>query len=257
MFTNYIDIEKIRNVFEKDLVKLNIKLPTIIQPWGKITNDQGWEVIYSLGNDIEGKPCFSYATHHRMTGSCYSYIYSDGTTDSYDFGEYDSEMIRLCGAGDNWEFNDCCDIMPNENKPLLLFWENSSPFSQWHKCSFRAYGIQFCAAEQYMMYMKAILHKDNKIAQKIIATKDVRKQKELGRQVKNFNNRLWFANCRRIVYEANKYKFLQNEDLKQELLNTGNSYLVETSPNDKIWALAFLLQILNHKTLLYGKEQIG
>ena len=79
-----------------------------------------------------------------------------------------------------------------------------------HKSDFRALGIGFNSAEQYMMFQKAILFNDYETAEKILDTGNVRTQKELGRQVKGFDNGLWAVNCRRIVYEANKYKFAQN-----------------------------------------------
>ena len=34
-------------------------------------------------------------------------------------------------------------------------------------------------------------------------------------------------------------KFSQNEDLKQQLLETNNSILIEASPYDKIWGIGF------------------
>lgn len=51
------------------------------------------------------------------------------------------------------------------------------------------------------------------------------------------NNGLWAVNCRRIVYEANKYKFSQNRQLLDELLATRGTTLVEASPYDTIWGI--------------------
>ena len=98
-------------------------------------------------------------------------------------------------------------------------------------------GIGFNSAEQYMMFQKAILFNDYETAEKILDTGNVRTQKELGRQVKGFDNGLWAVNCRRIVYEANKYKFAQNRQLLDELLATRGTTLVEASPYDTIWGI--------------------
>ncbi|MFN7120174.1 MAG: NADAR family protein [Saprospiraceae bacterium] len=79
--------------------------------------------------------------------------------------------------------------------------------------------------------------RNSNIANKILETKSPRKQKELGRQVNNFNDLIWKENCIRIVYEANKLKFLQNENLLMPLLNTSGKVLVEASPYDTIWGI--------------------
>lgn len=65
-----------------------------------------------------------------------------------------------------------------------FFYETKHPFSQWHKSRFIVNDIEFNSAEQYMMYSKAVLFGDNEIAESILNTNDVRKQKQLGREVK-------------------------------------------------------------------------
>lgn len=226
-------LDNIRSQFECDFKKLNIQLPVNLQTWGKLCDDSGFGVIYSLGVDLNNIPYLNYASHHRMAGSSTVCLLESGDSDAFDFDQKEDAMMRLCGVADNWEYNDI--VKPQE--PFHHFWENSSPFSQWHKCSFRALGLRFNSAEQYMMLMKALLHNDLESAEKIMATSDVRKQKEFGRQVRNFDDKLWFANCRRLVYEANKYKFTQNPQLLNKLLDTDNQYLVEASPYDTIWGI--------------------
>ena len=41
----------------------------------------------------------------------------------------------------------------------------------------------------------------------------------------------------KLVYTGNKYKFTQNKELKEILLATRGTTLVEASPNDKIWGI--------------------
>lgn len=41
----------------------------------------------------------------------------------------------------------------------------------------------------------------------------------------------------RIVVEGSILKFEQNKELKQKLMDTGESVLVEASPRDKIWGI--------------------
>lgn len=39
------------------------------------------------------------------------------------------------------------------------------------------------------------------------------------------------------MIRGNREKFLQNDDLKQFLLSTGDKVLVEASPTDRIWGI--------------------
>jgi len=59
----------------------------------------------------------------------------------------------------------------------------------------------------------------------------------LGRQVKNYDDKLWLANRYEIVKQGNYHKFSQNKDLKTFLINTKDRVLVEASPVDPIWGI--------------------
>lgn len=125
-------------------------------------------------------------------------------------------------------------------------------FSQWRYSKFVEEGIEYNSGEQYMMYKKAILMNDQETAGEIMAIQiynpklkneskvnfsKIAKIKELGRQVKNFNEELWNKQKFEIVKKGNLLKFSQNEDLKQILLNTNNKVLIEGSCYDKIWGI--------------------
>ena len=166
---------------------------------------------------------------------------------------YISPIIKL--------YND--KILVNEN--YTFFWETKSPFSQWYKSNFHAttlliegisYGNEiyktkrqeilgdfpfevqeYSSAEQFMMYHKAMVFLDRETAKKIMSTNNVRTIKELGRQVSDFHLETWKYFRSKIVYEGNKAKFSQNKELKQALLDTVNTTLVESAPNDKIWGI--------------------
>jgi hypothetical protein len=110
------------------------------------------------------------------------------------------------------------------------------PFSQWYHSPFRADGNQFCTAEQYMMVKKACLFHDEETAQKIMATSSPRKQKALGRTVKNFDLKVWEQARYDIVLRGNEAKFRQNPDLYSQLMATKGT-LVEASREDSIWGI--------------------
>jgi len=116
-----------------------------------------------------------------------------------------------------------------------FFW--NGPFSQWYKSEFTEDGKKFCTAEQYMMYRKAMLMGDPNTAARIMQTNNPKVQKMLGREIQGFNSQLWDENKEQIVYEGNMLKFTQNPELKEILMDTGESIIVEASPVDSIWGI--------------------
>ena len=118
---------------------------------------------------------------------------------------------------------------------FTFFWRG--PFSQWHKSKFFVNGIEYATAEQFMMAEKARLFGDEDICRQILETNNPKKQKALGRKVKDFNPILWDKHKFSIVYLGNYEKFTQSVELKNTLLNTGDTTLVEASPLDKIWGI--------------------
>lgn len=122
-----------------------------------------------------------------------------------------------------------------EKEEFAFFWGGS--FSQWAKSKFVIDGVEFNTCEQYMMYKKALMFHDYDAAKKIMATSNPKEQKAIGRRVKGFNREHWETYCREIVYDANVAKFTQNEDMREELMATGNKEFCEASPMDKIWGV--------------------
>ena len=115
---------------------------------------------------------------------------------------------------------------------------NKGCFSQWWPCAFKVYEETYNSAEQFMMASKARLFNDEETFQKIMEATEPNTCKYLGRQVKGFDSKEWDRVCYNIVLLGNYNKFTQNEDLKKELLATGDKILVEASPYDHIWGIA-------------------
>ena len=111
-------------------------------------------------------------------------------------------------------------------------------FSNFYPVTFKDdNGNIYYNSEQYFMKKKQERFDPNNInlANKIMSSKNPYDIKCLGRQVKNFNEKIW-NECRYdIMKEALFLKFSQNKDICKILLNTGNSYLVENSPTDYVW----------------------
>lgn len=110
-------------------------------------------------------------------------------------------------------------------------------FSQWWESPFVVEGITYSTAEHWMMAQKAILFKDDAVFNKILKSKSAAEAKKLGREVRNYNDEVWLANRYEIVRQGNFYKFSQNPDLKEFLINTNERVLVEASSVDAIWGV--------------------
>lgn len=111
------------------------------------------------------------------------------------------------------------------------------PLSQWYHAEFEVDGLTYFTAEQYMMAGKARLFQDEGIFEQIMATRDPREQKQLGRKVRDFDVDTWNHASRNIVYDGNYAKFAQNPGLKEMLLSTRDTTLVEASPTDRLWGI--------------------
>ena len=137
-------------------------------------------------------------------------------------------------------------VEKGERVKYLLFWGHAlskdgsvtkSCFSQWWQSAFEVDGVRYATAEHWMMAQKAELFEDKDIIEKILNAKSPAQAKKLGRQVKNFDPKIWGDNCFDIVCEGNFHKFSQHDNLKEFLLDTKDRVLVEASPVDKIWGI--------------------
>lgn len=124
----------------------------------------------------------------------------------------------------------------------VFFW--SGVFSNWHPCEFKVetegQDITFFNSEQYFMYMKAKLFGDDEIAAEILHKGvDPKTAKDLGRKVKNYDDKVWNEKRYQVMVDACYLKFSQSETLKKKLLDKkfeGKGY-VEGSPVDKVWGI--------------------
>lgn len=138
------------------------------------------------------------------------------------------------------------EMQTDETIDYLFFWGHTPSkdgtitkacFSQWWQSPFEVDSIMYATAEHWMMAKKAKLFGDLGMIDKILNANSPFDAKKLGREVKNFDPKIWGENCFDIVCEGNYHKFSQHLPLKQFLLNTGNSVLVEASPRDRIWGI--------------------
>lgn len=242
------DYKEISIAFKKDNERWNLELPELKTDFGEFLLDGGFDYIFLKSYENGELKYIDFKTSHRMTTDGYIRYDRNGKYFEMDYeimksGNYNGlsfEDVELITRQSNIEFNYLhnkiieADFDYNEYE---FFWSNDSPFSQWHKTKFIFNDVEYTSAEQFMMAKKAELFEDNEIKEKILSTNNVRKQKQLGRQVSNFNEEIWNNSKIKIVYIANNLKFSQNEKLKSKLLETNGKYLVEASPNDAIWGI--------------------
>lgn len=114
--------------------------------------------------------------------------------------------------------------------------EENCMLSQWYQGRpILVNGRVFATAEQYMMAGKALLFHDLDSYQRIMATPDPRQCKALGRQVANFDQAVWDAALREILFTGNLLKLQSDLEVVDALLSTGNAVLIEASPYDDIY----------------------
>ena len=115
--------------------------------------------------------------------------------------------------------------------------EQNGYLSNWYCSAFTVDEITFSSMEQYMMYKKAILFQDYQTAEKILSTDDVAEIKALGRIVQHFDEEIWREKREKIVHKGVLQKFLQNPELAEKLLETGEQMIAECAVKDKIWGI--------------------
>jgi ribA/ribD-fused uncharacterized protein len=118
-----------------------------------------------------------------------------------------------------------------------FFYSNNDSFSNFYDSPFKYQGIQFLCSEQFFMYLKAKLFKDEIHAEKILKAITPNSMKINGRLVENFDPIIWDNWKKNIMYIAVREKVKQNEKIKQKLLKTAPDILVEASPRDTVWGV--------------------
>lgn len=139
---------------------------------------------------------------------------------------------------------------PNTPTDFVLFWKINQPygeFSNWYYSPFEINGVMYQTAEHYLMAEKARLMGDEETRQRILQTSSPERVKSLGREVTPFDENVWIDNRKRIMYEACYAKFNSSPKLKQTLLNTSNSIIVEASPFDRIWGIGLNAEHIDSK----------
>ena len=137
--------------------------------------------------------------------------------------------------------------------------EENGWFSNWYLADFTIDGGRFTSIEQYMMYRKAVVFRDEASMEKILGTTDPERVKELGKKVKNYNDTVWNGMRQIVVYRGLLEKFGQNQDLREKLLGTGDAILAECAVKDRVWGIGLSMEDPDrfHTALWRGKNLLG
>lgn len=124
----------------------------------------------------------------------------------------------------------------------IFFWGDWP--SNWYPCHFvvkeNGEELGFSSSEQYFMWKKAKTFGDEETAKKILKRgHNPRTAKALGREVRNYDNEIWDDLRYDVMVDANYYKYSQNKDLKEMLLDPEleGKHFCEASKYDTIWGI--------------------
>jgi ribA/ribD-fused uncharacterized protein len=123
------------------------------------------------------------------------------------------------------------------HRPLPSGEIGKSCLSQWWPAPFLIGDVRYPTAEHFMMAEKARLFGDEEVRAQILKAEGPKIAKQIGRQVRNFNESVWEEARSQIVVEGNYAKFSQNRELGVFLVSTGDQVLVEASPSDRVWGI--------------------
>ena len=153
-------------------------------------------------------------------------------------------------------------VLQEEGAAMICFHnpdEENGYLSNWFLSEFTVGGITFSSMEQYMMYEKAVLFKNQTTAEKILQTDDVAKIKAFGRTVQNFDDKVWAKEREGIVYNGVSEKFRQNPELAEKLEKTGEEIIAECAVKDRIWGIGLSMEDENRLCIdkWRGKNLLG
>ena len=110
-------------------------------------------------------------------------------------------------------------------------------FSNFTPSRFEVDDVAYNSGEQFFAASKARLFGDKAAVSKILRATHPDMIKQLGRQVKGFDETVWVRERESIMLTCVYYKFLQNPHMQQHLLGAGDKLLAEASPFDTVWGI--------------------
>jgi hypothetical protein len=127
------------------------------------------------------------------------------------------------------------NVASRSNEKCYAFFGRNNPLSNFHNSPIVEDGITFNCAEQLYQYKKCAYFDDKNTAELILAPTEPSKQKNLAKNIQQFDEDNWNKVASEAMHGVLIHKYKQNSDLRHFLLATGDKTIVEASPHDKIW----------------------
>lgn len=144
-------------------------------------------------------------------------------------------------------------------KDAIYFWMHNTSngeFSQWYPKPFEADGQLYPTAEHYMMCAKARLFGDAESEEKIRQEHVPAKVRDLGRKIAPFDGQIWDQHKFELVMAGNRAKF-RDPALREVMRKTGDRFMVEASPEDRIWGIGFSAEDAPKNVPDWGENLMG
>ncbi|KAF2028984.1 DUF1768-domain-containing protein [Setomelanomma holmii] len=141
---------------------------------------------------------------------------------------------------------------------ISLHFLGTSPFSASLLKTYTP-SISFTCAEQLYMFCKALYFGDTASCTRILATRDPKEQKKLGKQVSNFNEFKWSRAKSRVARVGNWYKFTHpsNRHMKDILLSTRERELAKAARRDRVWGIGYSAEEAERYRGMWGEYRLG
>ena len=114
----------------------------------------------------------------------------------------------------------------------------------------------FKSSEHCFMHSKALFFKDTNCARQIHQASSPQAAKNLGRKVRNYNEKAWAKARFNQMVAVLRLKF-HNKELANKLLDTGSSVLAEASASDKIWGIGLSAPQAERGATWVGENLLG
>ena len=136
----------------------------------------------------------------------------------------------------------------------VFVFDKYSPLSTWYPRSFTVNRQTYISRRQYLEHQRALLHKNQEAADKILHTTD---PDEIGIEIKGFNNKRWQRYAGEFLYQAAAHQFSYNSDLKEMLLDTGDLYLGDASVHPLFATGVEFDSMFTLKTMYWNGSNLG
>ena len=137
--------------------------------------------------------------------------------------------------------------MPSELQPknvstpqkngITAFFSKNSPLSNHHMANQRVEGTDYSSNEQYYMQQKALCFADPTTARNVMKERDPRKQKAMCKKYDKLDQTAWHNKRLNVMRIGIQSKFTQNTHLRNFLIDTGNTNILECNRSDPFWGI--------------------